>query len=115
MKYYINKLKNKILGETNILPFLNRYYSGMATIFMLHRVHPFDTSKLPPNEDMKISPEFLETLIIELKTKGFEIISLDRLYELLQENRKIEKKIVFTLDDGYKDNFAIAYPYFQKV
>lgn len=114
MKYHLYKLRNKILEATNTLPFLNSYYSGMATIFMLHRVHPFDASKLPPNENMKISPEFLETLIIELKAKGFEIISLDRLHALLQGNQIVEKKIVFTLDDGYKDNFDIAYPIFKK-
>lgn len=114
MKYYLFKLKNKVLGLINIFPFLHRHFSGMATIFMLHRVHPFESSKLPPNENMKISPEFLDNFIIKLKSKGFEVISLDHLYALLEEGKKVEKKIIFTLDDGYKDNFELAYPIFKK-
>ena len=81
---------------------------------MLHRVSPFEKDKLFPNENMKISPEFLEKIILELKDKKYEIISLDRLFQILQNNEKVEKQIVFTLDDGYKDNYEIAYPIFKK-
>ena len=86
----------------------------MVTIFMLHRVHPFESNKLFPNENMKVSPEFLDKFIVELKSKGYEFISLDRLYEILNNGEKVQKQIVFTLDDGYKDNFEIAYPIFRK-
>lgn len=105
---------NKILGFTNLLPFVNNYYSGMATIFMLHRVNHIDSNKLSPNERMKISPEYLDTLITNLIKEGYEIISLDRLNEVLRKELKVKKQIVFTLDDGYKDNFDIAYPIFKK-
>lgn len=114
MKYYLYKLKNRILGLIDFLPFLNRHFSGMATIFMLHRVHPLDDAKLSPNEDMKISPEFLDQFIVELKHEGFEFISLDKLHKLLEQDQVVEKKILFTLDDGYRDNFEIAYPIFKK-
>ena len=86
----------------------------MITIFMLHRVHPFEPNKLTSNENMKISPEFLEKFIIELKSKGYEFISLDRVHEVLQSGEKVKKQIVFTLDDGYKDNYELAYPIFKK-
>lgn len=96
------------------LPFVRSYFSGMITIFMLHRVYPFEPHKLSPNENMKISPEFLDKFIVELKSKGYEFISLDRVYEILQNGEKVKKQIVFTLDDGYKDNYEIAYPIFKK-
>jgi peptidoglycan/xylan/chitin deacetylase (PgdA/CDA1 family) len=98
----------------NSLPFVRNYFEGMTTIFMLHRVHPFEYDKLSPNENMKISPEFLERFIRELQDKGYEFISLDELYEILQNQQTVKKKIVFTLDDGYKDNYEIAYPIFKK-
>jgi len=63
---------------------------------------------------MKVSPEFLEEFILKLKAKGYEFISIDRLYEILQNKEKVKKQIVFTLDDGYKDNYKIAYPIFKK-
>ena len=76
--------------------------------------YPFEDNKLLPNENMKVSPLFLEKFIIELKSKGYEFISLDRLYEILKNGEKVEKQIVFTLDDGYEDNYKIAYPIFKK-
>ncbi len=94
---------------------ISEFFSGMGTIFMLHRVFPFEKEKLPPNENMKISPEYLESLIIDLKERNYQFISLDELYDIFKGNsEKVSKKIVFTLDDGYKDNFTIAYPIFKK-
>ena len=49
-----------------------------------------------------------------MKEKKYEFISLDRLFQILLNNEKVEKQIVFTLDDGYKDNYEIAYPIFKK-
>lgn len=93
---------------------INQYYSGIGTILMLHRVYPFEDDKLPPNENLKVSPQFLEKFIIELKSKRYEFISLDRLHEILVNRVKVNKQIIFTLDDGYKDNYEIAYPIFKK-
>jgi len=107
-------MKQKVVKILSNIPFINSYYSGIAVIFMLHRVAPFEKNKLLPNENMKISPQFLEKFIIELKNKGYDFISLDELFEILQSGKKVKKKIIFTLDDGYKDNFAIAYPIFKK-
>ncbi len=107
-------MKDKVISLFSVLPFIQNRFSGIATIFMLHRVHPFEQNKLFPNENMKVSPEFLENFIIELKTKGYEFISLDRLYEILKNGEKVRKQVVFTLDDGYKDNYEIAYPIFKK-
>jgi peptidoglycan/xylan/chitin deacetylase (PgdA/CDA1 family) len=108
-----NLLRNKIKIISK-LPFVRSYYEGVATIFMLHRVHPFEDNKLFSNENMKVSPEFLEMFITQLKSEGYEFINLDRLYDILQNKESTKKKIVLTLDDGYKDNYEIAYPIFKK-
>ncbi len=97
-----------------MLPLIQNYFSGIITIFMLHRVHPFEPNRLYLNENMKISPEFLDKFIVDLKSEGYEFISLDRVHEILQNDEKVKKQIVFTLDDGYKDNYEIAYPIFKK-
>ena len=51
---------------------------------------------------MKVTPEFLERFIIDLKSNGYEFISLDNLYDILIKEKKQKKKIIITLDDGYK-------------
>ena len=96
------------------LQYVNNYFSGIATIFMLHRVSGFEKNKLPPNENMKVSPEFLEKFISDLKSQGYEFISIDILHEILQKGKNIKKQIVFTLDDGYLDNYTHAYPILKK-
>ena len=111
MKKFIKLILNKI---SEYIPLINNYYSGMATIFMLHRVDEIDKNKLFSNENMKVSPEFLESFIVEMKLKGYSFISLDELYKNLKNNENIKKSIVFTLDDGYKDNYTKAYPIFKK-
>lgn len=81
---------------------------------MLHRVNNFEKNRLYSNENMKVSPEFLEELILDLKSQNYEFISLEEVYEVLNSGKHVKKKIVMTLDDGYKDNYTIAYPIFKK-
>lgn len=107
-------IKKLILFLIKKTPFLNNYFLGVATIFMLHRVDIIDRCKIPANENMKITPVFLENFILNAKAKGFDFISLDDLYFLLENRKSARKKIVITLDDGYIDNFTQAYPIFRK-
>jgi len=107
-------MKRYLMESLSKLKYVNNYFSGIATIFTLHRVHPFENHKLAPNENMKVSPEFLEFFIVDLLSDGYEFITLDTLHHILQEEKKETKKILFTLDDGYVDNYTIAYPIFKK-
>jgi peptidoglycan/xylan/chitin deacetylase (PgdA/CDA1 family) len=107
-------LKTKAVDQLSKFRIINNLYSGIATIFMLHRVYPFEKDKLFPNENMKVSPEFLENFIVNLKNNGYEFITLDRLSEILERNEKKKKQIIFTMDDGYLDNYTHAYPIFKK-
>lgn len=44
--------KENIKKIYNFFPLLCKYYEGIATIFMLHRVYPFEPNKLHPNENI---------------------------------------------------------------
>ena len=111
MKKIIKKL---IKSKIKKVPFFGDYFSGMATILTLHRVYPIDKNRLSCNEGLKISPEFLEKFIIDCRSKGYDFISLDELFLILKNKQKVKKKIIFTIDDGYKDNYTHAYPVFKK-
>lgn len=82
-------------------------------VLMLHRIAPFEP-KLAPNENMKISPEFLESFIIESKAQGYHFINLDELYDGLLSNNLKQNFLCFTIDDGYKDNLTYGAPIFTK-
>ncbi|NQU34185.1 MAG: polysaccharide deacetylase family protein [Bacteroidetes bacterium] len=89
-------------------------YHEIGTIFMLHRVSPSEIGRLSANENMKVSPQFLESFIIQAKSRGYSFISIDSLYKLFSSNSKSKKNIVITLDDGYLDNYTKAFPIFKK-
>lgn len=88
--------------------------NNIAYILMLHRVSEKSKLKLPINENMKVSPYFLENFIREQLRRGYKFISLDQMCNILNNNQNNNKNIVITLDDGYKDNYEIAYPIFKK-
>lgn len=110
----MKEMKNQIADLFSQLPLVRRYFRGIGTIFMLHRVYPFDADKARPNGNLEVSPGFLESLIIKLRAETYDFISLDRLFEILQNGEEVKKQIVFTFDDGYKDTYEIAYPMFKK-
>ena len=113
----IKKIIKKIPGVKPLLRlrYLLRYERpGFGTIYMLHRVCPHDPKALHPNENLKVSPEFLERFIIK-KRKKYDFISLDSLAEIINSGIKPERPFIcFTLDDGYKDNLEYAAPIFEK-
>ena len=87
----------------------------IGVVYMLHHITEKDSNKIPTNEDLKISPSFLEKLIIRYKKKGFVFISLDSLYEIVTKVKKTERPfVVFTIDDGYNDNYTKGLPVFEK-
>ena len=107
-------LKLKIINLLSKIKIINKYYSGTGTILMLHRVSNFETNKIFPNENLKVSPQFLDKFICNLKSNKYKLISIDELLENLNLKKEIKKQIVFTLDDGYLDNYLNAYPIFKK-
>lgn len=90
------------------------YTSGDGVIFMLHRVTPEAPAKFEPNRILKVTPEFLEGVINQVKASGFDIISIEDVPERLKTPRTGKPFAVFTLDDGYRDNLQYAYPIFKR-
>lgn len=120
IRHIIKELKGIILQER--YPMLNYFYrqygkgkNAKGVVFMLHRVSNRISGHLPNNEDLKISPDFLESTIIKYKKKGFNFISVEQLYDYLSGKPIGDEPFVcFTMDDGYLDNYENAYPIFKK-
>lgn len=88
--------------------------TSVGTILMLHRIGRMDDNRIQSNEHLKISPEFLESIILESKKRGFRFVSIDELYDVLRLKKKASKLMVVTLDDGYRDNITVGLPIFKK-
>ncbi len=121
----VSKIKNLLKDnlKTNF-PLLNRinrfwfrnFHAAAGLVFILHRIHPYEPEKLYDNEKLKVSPEFLEKIIVKYLKNNFEFISLDELALRLMNGTVFRRKpfISFTLDDGYSDNLEFGLPVFER-
>ena len=88
---------------------------GMGALLMLHHVRPKSAEDFAPNRILEITPEFLETAIIEVRRAGFDIVSMDEAHARMSGAVKADRPFVcFTFDDGYRDNRDYALPVMHK-
>lgn len=103
-----NKIKN--LRYSLLTPFyFNRLAGNKAVILMYHSIS--DNGGF-----FCVKPAEFEKQANYLKENNFNVISLERLVELLKnKNGDIPSKtIVLTFDDGFEDNFTNAFPLLKK-
>ena len=75
---------------------------AIGLVYMLHHIIEKNPHGIPTNEDLKVSPTFLEGIILKYKKQGFDFISIDQLNKIIKSNKKPERPfIAFTIDDGY--------------
>lgn len=89
----------------------------MGSIIMLHHVRNINKTAFSPNYHLTASPEFLDKLIIRLKKKNYDFISMDEVAERIENPEAYKDKnpfICITLDDGYRNNLENAIPIFRR-
>lgn len=77
---------------------------------MLHRIGLRDIEKIPANQNMVIKPDELARFVEVANKKGWCFLSLDEFVGQLLLNKTPEKALALTFDDGYLDNYSLAYP-----
>ena len=87
---------------------------GQGVVFMLHHVRPEPPQSFEPNRILKITPEFLDTVISQVLAAGFEVVTLDQAADRLEQERAERPFACFTFDDGYRDNRDYALPVFRR-
>lgn len=94
--------------------FIAPFTAGNGVIFMLHQVTQAAPRPFEPNRILRITPQFLDSVIVQVREAGFDIICMDDVPERLAAGSSKRPFAVFTLDDGYKDNAELAYPVFKR-
>lgn len=94
--------------KSKLLKFQNKFRPE-AYILMYHRITDVEVDPWSLAVSAKNFDEQLEVL-----KKKFNVISLEELIDKKTNNELEPNTIVITFDDGYKDNYATAYPILKK-
>ncbi len=87
---------------------------GVGAILMLHHVRPARRDSFQPNRLLEVTPEFLEHVIVHLRRKRIDLVSLDEVHARMSSGNFGRRFACFTFDDGYRDNLRYAYPILKK-
>lgn len=87
---------------------------GCGIILTFHHVDPAPPEPYAPNALLAITPDFLETVLVTLAAKGFDVVGLDAVPERLRRPAGGRPFAVLTFDDGYRDNARHALPVLKR-
>lgn len=79
----------------------------VGEIWMLHRVVE-QSSKKTEQQELEVTPHWLEQQILEYQQKGYTFAPIGAL-------PKKGRWICVTFDDGYRDNYTLAYPMLKRL
>ncbi len=102
---------------TGVQALLMPHMGGIGSVLMLHRVQNVKRTPFSPNYHLSTSPEFLDRMILRLKTNNYDFITMDEVVDRMQNPEKYKGANPFlsiTLDDGYRDNLINAAPVFRR-
>ena len=106
MKEQLLKWAN-ILGETGLFRLL---CPGTVPVFMLHRVT--ESNDGVPG---RMTASQLRGYLQYISKKGYQVLSMDELWQSLDKGRKIpSKSVLFTIDDGFYDHHDVAAKVFDE-
>jgi len=91
-------------------------HPALGIIWCLHRVLP-EKSTFHENQELEVSPEFFESLIIQYQSAGYKFVPLDEIVstKLHQYRYPWQHKFIhITFDDGFEDIYQYAFPILKK-
>jgi len=110
----VEKLISSVANHSGFLDIYaslrRKFTKSQVAILMYHRV-------CPKSENWLLEPVSPHSFgrDVEYFSHNYEILSLDKLAQYIRSRKSLpEKAVVFTIDDGYKDNYLYAYPIIRK-
>ena len=79
----------------------------IGEIWMLHRVVE-QRSEDPKQRELEVTPEWLEQEINDYRAHGWHFVPIDAM-------PKRGRWVCLTFDDGYQDNYSLAYPLLERL
>lgn len=85
----------------------------LGRILMLHRV--VEQRGEDNNRELEITPDFLKQTINKYRRQGCHFVSIDEACDIISKGRTNHPFVCLTFDDGYQDNYDIAYPILKQM
>jgi len=96
-------------------PTLKPGFSLHVPILTYHVIAPWSVASAYSQPALDIDPSVFDAQLALLKSKGWQTITVDRLYGYLAaKQRPPRKTFVITIDDGHDDGYTYALPILQK-
>lgn len=104
-----------VFSRTGIHRWMRPLFAGAGVIFTLHHVRPDRGATFSPNHHLEITPQFLRSVIKDLRAENIDLVSLDEARRRLTECDFSRRFAAFTFDDGYRDNRDHALPVMREL
>lgn len=91
----------------------NLTHPVLGRILMLHRV--VEQRSEGENRELEITPEFLRRTIETYRQQGYQFVSIDEAFDIISKGHTKHPFVCLTFDDGYQDNYDIAYPILKQM
>lgn len=91
----------------------NIVHPVLGHILMLHRV--VEQRSEGENRELEITPDFLKQTIDDYRRQGHRFVSIDEACDIIRRGRNGQPFVCLTFDDGYQDNYDIAYPILKQM
>jgi peptidoglycan/xylan/chitin deacetylase (PgdA/CDA1 family) len=83
------------------------FFSSPVPVLTYHRVLPYKSA-------LSVTLDEFEHHLHWLKDKGFHTLSSQEFQQALTGEKEVERGLIITFDDGYRDNWYLAAPLLQK-
>ncbi len=102
----------RLLLGTGYVAFVRRKWQRQIRILIYHSIAPHQ-SPFVRGIDATVSPRTFDQQLRYLK-RHYRIVSMQELITGLRDRSVSERAIVITFDDGFRDNYEIAWPILRK-
>lgn len=110
----VRKFALNVARLSGLAPLARPLLGGSGAILMLHRVTAAPGNPHSVNRHLRVTPRFLDGLIQDMKSSGYDFVSMDEACERLKGGRRGNRFAAITADDGYRDNQLEALPVLEK-
>lgn len=114
MRYGLYGFLFEVLAATGLPALVRPLSRCKGVILTLHRVLPGDPPAFSPNAILRVTPEFLEKVILAARRRALDLVGIDEAVARIRRPGETRNFVALTFDDAWRDNLEFALPVLLK-